>query len=62
MKVRFFLSHAIQNKRKCIFLVWCENVKIHPYFTQRLNGRHYVSLKSVNHQWFIDFIALHGVI
>ena len=22
---------------------WCENVKIFPYFTQRFNGRHYVS-------------------
>ena len=28
---------------------WCENVKISPYFTQRYNGRHYVSRKSVNH-------------
>ena len=28
---------------------WCENVKNFPYFTQRFNGRHYVSRKSVNH-------------
>ena len=27
----------------------CDNVKISPYFTQRYNGRHYVSRKSVNH-------------
>ena len=35
----------------------CENVKSFPYFTQRYNGRHYVSRKSVSHYWFIDFIA-----
>ena len=28
---------------------WCENVKIFAYFMQRINGRHYVSGKSVNH-------------
>ena len=28
---------------------WRENVKILPSFTQRYNGRHKVSQKSVNH-------------
>ena len=28
---------------------WCENVKIFAYFTQLIDGRHYVSGKSVNH-------------
>ena len=28
---------------------WCENVKIFDYFTQRINGRHYVSGKSGHH-------------
>ena len=28
-----------------------------PLFTQRYNGCHYISCKSVNHQWFIDFKA-----
>ena len=41
--------------KNCIF--WRENVKILPSFTQRYNGRHNVSRKSVNHLWFIDFIA-----
>ena len=36
---------------------WCENVKNFSYFTQRYNGRHYVSRKSVTHLWFIGFIA-----
>ena len=34
-----------------------ENFNILPSFTQRYNGRHYVTRKSVNHLWFIDFIA-----
>ena len=40
------ISHAIRQLKNCIFL--CENVKIFPYFTQRYNGRHNVSRKSVN--------------
>ena len=28
---------------------WCENIKIFLYITQRYNGRHYVSRKSINH-------------
>ena len=38
---------TIKHFKSCIF--WCENVKISPYFTQRYNGRHYVSRKSVKH-------------
>ena len=55
MNVRLYLSHDIQNTY--ILHFWFEKVAIFPYFTQRYNGRHYVSLKSVNRWWFIDFIA-----
>ena len=41
--------------KNCIFLR--ENIKILPSFTQRYSGCHKVSRKSVNHQWFIGFIA-----
>ena len=40
---------------------WRENVKSFPYFTQRYNGRHYVSHKSVNHYSGLSNL-LHGVI
>ena len=40
------LSHDIKHLK---LQFWCENVKIFPYFTQRYNGRHYVSRKMVNH-------------
>ena len=36
---------------------WRKNVTIFSLYTQRCYGRHNVSRKSVNHQWFIDFIA-----
>ena len=47
---------------------WCKNVMILSSCTQRCYGRHNVSRKSINHWWFIDFIAWcyftprHGVI
>ena len=34
-----------------------KNVIILSLYTQRCYGRHNVSRKSINHQWFIDFIA-----
>ena len=36
---------------------WGKNVIIFSLCTQRCYGRHNVSCKSINHQWFIDFIA-----
>ena len=36
---------------------WRKNVMILSSCTQRYNGRHNVSRKSINHEWFIDFIA-----
>ena len=36
---------------------WCINVIILSLCTQRCNGSHNVSRKSINHNWFIDFIA-----
>ena len=36
---------------------WRKNVIIKSLCTQRCYGRHNVSRKSINHQWFIDFIA-----
>ena len=36
---------------------WRKNVMILSLCTQRCYGRQYVSHKSINHQWFIDFIA-----
>ena len=36
---------------------WRKNVIILSLCTQRCYGRHNVSRKSINHQWFIDFIA-----
>ena len=36
---------------------WRKNVIILSLCTQRCNGRHNVSRKSINHEWFINFIA-----
>ena len=36
---------------------WRKNVTILSLYTQRCCGRHNVSPKSINHEWFIDFIA-----
>ena len=36
---------------------WRKNVIILSLCTQRCYGRHNVSRKSINHLWFIDFIA-----
>ena len=36
---------------------WCKNVIILSLCTLRCYGRHNVSRKSINHEWFIDFIA-----
>ena len=36
---------------------WHINVIILSLYTQRCYGRHNVSRKSINHKWFIDFIA-----
>ena len=36
---------------------WRKNVIILSLCTQRCYGRHNVSRKSINHKWFIDFIA-----
>ena len=36
---------------------WFKNVIILSLCTQRCYGRHNVSRKSINHKWFIDFIA-----
>ena len=45
-----FIYHMILKFiKKRIF--WRGNVKILPSFTQRYNGRHNVSRKSVNHYW-----------
>ena len=39
---RLYLSHDIKVILKSLF--WCENVRILQSFTQRYNGRHYVTL------------------
>ena len=36
---------------------WRENVIVLSLCAQRCYGRHNVSHKSINHQWFIDSIA-----
>ena len=36
---------------------WHKNVIMLSLCTQRCYGRHTVSRKSINHKWFIDFIA-----
>ena len=36
---------------------WRKNVIILSLCTQRCYGRHNISRKSINHKWFIDFIA-----
>ena len=36
---------------------WLKNFMILSSYTQRCYGRHDISRKSLNHQWFIDFIA-----
>ena len=36
---------------------WRKNVIILSLYTQRCYVRHNVSHKSINHYWFIDFIA-----
>ena len=41
------IYHMALNYLKLHF--WCENIKSFPYFTQRYNGSHYVSRKTVNH-------------
>ena len=38
---------------------WRKNIMILSSCTQRCYGRHNVSRKSINHKWFIDFIAWH---
>ena len=37
--------------------LWCKNIIILSSCTQRCYGRHNISRKSINHLWFIDFIA-----
>ena len=51
----FYLSYDIKIALKSHF--WRKKVIIVSLCTQRCSGRHNVSRKSVNHQWFIDFIA-----
>ena len=41
LQVRFYLSHDIKITLKSHF--WSENVNNLPSFTQRYNGRHYVT-------------------
>ena len=41
--------------KNCIFGV--KRSRFFLILSKRYNGRHYVSRKSVNHWWFIDFIA-----
>ena len=36
---------------------WLKNFMILSSYMQRCYGRHDISRKSLNHQWFIDFIA-----
>ena len=53
--VRFYLSYDITITLKSYF--WRKNVIILSLCTQRCSGRYRVSRKSVNHKWFIGFIA-----
>ena len=53
--VRFYLSYDIKITLKTHFCP--KTVIIVSLCTQRCYGRHNVSRKSVNRQWFIDFIA-----
>ena len=55
MLVSFYHLYDIKNTLKSHF--WRKNVIILSLCTQRCYGHHNVSRKSVNHQWFIDFIA-----
>ena len=52
---RFYLSYDIKITLK--FHFWRKKVKVASLCTQRCYGRRNVSRKSVNHLWFIDFIA-----
>ena len=47
--------YHITNTLKSHF--WRKNVTILSLCAQRFYGRHKVSRKSINHKWFIDFIA-----
>ena len=49
------LIYDMTNTLKSHF--WLKNVIILSLYTQRCYGRHNGSLKSINHMWFIDFIA-----
>ena len=55
MDVRFYVSNAIKITLKAHFRR--KNVIILSLSKQRCYGRHNVSRKSINHQWFINFIA-----
>ena len=54
-EVRFYLTYDIKITLKSHFCR--KNIIILFLCTQRCYGRHNVSRKSINHQWFIDFIA-----
>ena len=55
MNVRFYLSYDIKITLKSHF--WHKKVIFLSLCTQHCYGRHNVSRTSVNHLWFIDFIA-----
>ena len=55
LNVRFYLSYDIEITLKSHLCR--KNVMILSSCTQRCYGRHNVSRKSVNHWWFVDFIA-----
>ena len=55
MNVGFCLSYDIKITLKSH--IWHKNVIILSLCMQRCYGRHDISQKSVNYQWFIDFIA-----
>ena len=49
------IYHRILKYLKSNF--WLKIMKILPSFTQLYNGRHSNVTKSVNNEWFINFIA-----
>ena len=53
--VIFYLSYDSKITLKSHFCH--KNVILLSLCTQRCYGRHNVSQKSINHEWFIDFIA-----
>ena len=55
MNVRFYLSYGIKITLKSHFCR--KNVILLSLCMQRCYERHNVSRKSIDHYWFIDFIA-----